>query len=417
MPTSASARAAASFTPSPTITTAPVRPRLRREGGDDVPLLLRSEAADRVGGGHTELGGDARDDGGVVAREDPDADAAGAERVDGGPGVGAERVADAGDAGDAPVDGDEDRAQPLGDEGLGPRGERGRDGGTRRLDVGAVPDAHVAAVEPARDPLAGDLADVFRARTTRTERPYEARKARATACDDSASSARASWSAASSPSQRPTVARPSVSVPVLSRRTVSTCRSRSRASGSLTKIPDRAARISATDTASGTDRPSAQGQATTRRATTRSSATSGPRCSQAAPVTTARTRRAWTKRRARRSVVRSSAGRLREGLLDEGEERADAGLLAGGVDPHDEAGTEVRGAGVDGVALAHRDRLGLAGEDGVVERRAAREDDAVHRHELAGAHLDAVARGERRRGAPRPSGRRGRRPRAAARTR
>ena len=37
---------------------------------------------------------------------------------------------------------------------------------------------------------------------------------------------------------------------------------------------------------------------------------------------------------------------------------------------------------------------GLAGQDGVVERRAAREDDAVDGDELAGADLDAVAGGE-----------------------
>ncbi len=185
------------------MTTAPVRPWLAGERGDDVALRLGREAAERVSGGNPELGGDPRHDGGVVAGEDPDADSARAERVDGPLRVGAERVADARDAGDAPVDGHEDGAEPLGDERLGPLGESGRDGGARGLDVDAVPDAHGAAVEPARrSPGRGPRRRPRRCRTTCTERPYEARKARATACDDSASSARASWSAASSPSQR-----------------------------------------------------------------------------------------------------------------------------------------------------------------------------------------------------------------------
>ena len=114
--------------------------------------------------------------------------------------------------------------------------------------------------------------------TSLTGRSKDRWKARATACADSASRARANCSATSSPCQRATVGRPSVSVPVLSRSTVPALRSRSRASGFFTKIPERAARMSATDIASGIESPSAQGQATTRRATTRSSATAGPRC-------------------------------------------------------------------------------------------------------------------------------------------
>ena len=78
------------------------------------------------------------------------------------------------------------------------------------------------------------------------------------------------------------------------------------------------------------------------------------------------------------------------------QQRADARPLAGGVDADDQSRAEVGGAGVDRVALAHRQRHGLAGEHGVVERRPAREHDAVDRHQFAGADLDAVARHERR---------------------
>ena len=144
--------------------------------------------------------------------------------------------------------------------------------------MGPVPDADVVAVQPAGDPLPGTSTTSSTVLTTLSDAPDEVRKARATACDDSDSRSRASWSAASSPCQRATVDRPSVSVPVLSSSTVSTWRSRSSASGFLMKTPARAARSSATDMASGTESPSAQGQATTSRATTRSSATAGPRC-------------------------------------------------------------------------------------------------------------------------------------------
>ena len=161
IPTSASARAAASFTPSPTITTAPARPARRHEAGDDVPLRLRGEAAERVVGRQAELGADAGDDGGVVAGEDPDADASGAKGRDGPPGVRAERVPDAGDAGDASVDGDEDRAEAVGDDRLGEPGEVGGNAGPLGLDVGPVPDADVVAVEPAGDPLSRDLDHVL----------------------------------------------------------------------------------------------------------------------------------------------------------------------------------------------------------------------------------------------------------------
>ena len=59
---------------------------------------------------------------------------------------------------------------------------------------------------------------------------------------------------------------------------------------------------------------------------------------------------------------------------------------------------EVRGAGIDRVALPHGNRGGFAGQHGVVERRAAGQDDAIDGNQFAGADLDPVAgreRGER----------------------
>ena len=68
------------------------------EAGDDVALRLGGEAAEGVLGRQPELGADPRDDVRMVAGEDPDADAARAKGRDGLLGVGAQRVADAGDA-------------------------------------------------------------------------------------------------------------------------------------------------------------------------------------------------------------------------------------------------------------------------------------------------------------------------------
>ena len=314
--------------------------------------------------------------------------------------VGAERVADAGDAGDAPVDGDEDGAEALGDEGLGR---------SRRASAGTAAPAGLDVERGSRRarrgrragpeiPWPGTSTDVLDASgRRRTERPYEAPEGAGDGVRrlglERARELERGVVALPARHRRPPLGEGAglveedgvdVAEPL-------------EGVGVLDEDPRRARPASARPTsASGTDRPSAQGQATTRRATTRSSATSGPRWSHAAPVTTARTRRAWTKRRARRSVVRRRAGLRDEGLLDDGEERADAGLVAGGVDADDEAGPEVRGAGVDGVPLPHGERRGLAGQDGVVEGRAPREDDAVHRDELAGADLDAVAGREAR---------------------
>ena len=91
-------------------------------------------------------------------------------------------------------------------------------------------------------------------------------------------------------------------------------------------------------------------------------------------------------------------GLLCQGLLHDGEQGADAGAWAGRIDAHDQAGTEVGGAGVHGLAGGDRHRHGLAGEHGVVERGAAGQDDAVDGHDLAAPDLDQVAgrqRGQR----------------------
>ena len=161
------------------------------------------------------------------------------------------------------------------------------------------------------------------------------------------------------------------------------------------KMPARAARISATETASGTERPSAQGQATTSRATTRSSATAGPRCSHAAPVMTASTSSAWTKRRAARSVVRSRAGFLESASCTMASSAPTRVCAPAASTRTTSRAPRFVAPALHRVALPHGHRGGLAGQHGVVERRAAREDDAVDGDEFARADLDAVAGVER----------------------
>ncbi len=89
-------------------------------------------------------------------------------------------------------------------------------------------------------------------------------------------------------------------------------------------------------------------------------------------------------------------GFARERVLHDGEQRADARLGAGGVHAHEQARAEVRGAGIHAVAVAHRERRRFPGEHRVVERRASREHDAVHRDEFAAADLHDIAGHERR---------------------
>ena len=300
-------------------------------------------------------------------------------------------------------------------------GRRGDRGAARLDEVRAVADAHVVAVDPAGDALAG--APRRTSSTVRTTCMRAARRrawnARATACDDSRfEGARQLAARRRRRASAATVARPSVSVPVLSSSTVSTWRRRSRASGFLTKMPARAARISATDMASGTDRPSAHGHDTTSSATTRSSATSGPRAQprqpgdggqpRAAPARSAAPARRWSA---------SSAGLRDSASCTSASSAPTRVLLAGGVHAHDQARAEVGGAGVHRVALAHRQGHGLAREHGVVERRPADEHDAVDRHQFAGAHLDAVARRRAPPAAPRRPAHPARRRRGAGRTR
>ena len=101
--------------------------------------------------------------------------------------------------GDAAVDRDEDWTEAVGDHRRRPR--RRHVSGRRAASTcrrGA--DADVVAVEPAGDAPARRLRPRPRPCARRAApRPGAAWKARATACDDSASSARANWSARSSP--------------------------------------------------------------------------------------------------------------------------------------------------------------------------------------------------------------------------
>ena len=248
----------------------------RHEPGHDVAFGFRGQAAERIAGRQAEAGrrrGPPRRDGRPTGSARECRARAAARPSRGHRGEARRRCRP---RPPPSVHRDEHRAEAVGDD-LSAYAANSSGTDAPGLDVRAVPDADVMTVQPARDPPPGTSTTPSTVRTTPSDCPDALRKARATACDDSASRARANWSAASSPCHRATAERPSVSVPVLSSSTVSTLRSRSRASGFLTKMPARAARISATDTASGTASPSAQGHATTSSATTRSSATAGPR--------------------------------------------------------------------------------------------------------------------------------------------
>ena len=136
------------------------------------------------------------------------------------------------------------------------------------------------------------------------------------------------------------------------------------------------------------------GQATTSSATTRSRATAGPCGSQTRPVERGEGEDAPDEPPGQAVAQLQDLRPAGERLLDDREELPDPRLLPRGLDPHDDPGAEVRRARAHRVALGHRAGDRLAGQDRVVERGAAGQDDAVDRHQLARAHLHAVARGE-----------------------
>ena len=190
MPTSASARAAASFTPSPTITTAPAPLALCHEAGDEVALLLRRQAAQGIVGRQAQLGAGPRDHVGVVAREDAHAHAARA--------AGPPRSARASGRSPSPMPATPavrpSTATKHGAETVGapslprrprePAAPRDRASATKAR----VPTAHVVSVEPALNAASRHLDDLGRSWRTRCRRaPVDRWKARATWCDDSAS--------------------------------------------------------------------------------------------------------------------------------------------------------------------------------------------------------------------------------------
>ena len=89
MPTLAAARAAASFTPSPTITTGPAG-RGRADGGQ---LALRRDSAQGIGRLDPQLPPDGRHYLGMVAREDADLPAQSSQPIQRVGGVGPEGIA------------------------------------------------------------------------------------------------------------------------------------------------------------------------------------------------------------------------------------------------------------------------------------------------------------------------------------
>jgi hypothetical protein len=181
---------------------------------------------------------------------------------------------------------------------------------------------------------------------------------------------------------------PSVSVPVLSSRTVRTAPSFSISPAPFTITPARAARETPEIRAIGAAKMSGHGVATTKTARARRAS---PETAQATPATAAVTTRNTS---AYRSASRTKGGPLRLRVPDE----ADKGCVGAlGCRPH---GAELEGVGgvgrpaANGAAAAVGGRKRLAGERGLVDDRLAGRDDAVNRDHLAGAHDDDFARGD-----------------------
>ena len=331
----------------------------------------------------------------MVAREDPDANAPRAQRVDGPPRVRAKRVPDAGDAGDTPVDRDEHGAETVGDD--RPRGavEIGGDGRAARLDVGPVPDADLMAVQPAGNSLSRRL--------RRLPRPSARRGATARARAERAGHG---------------VRRLRLEVPrELERRVVALpARHRRPAFGERPGLVDQdgldaakpleGVRVLDEDAGAGgahqRDRDGERHGEAERARTGDDEQGDDPLqrdCGAAAEPRdggdAGEDEQGLDEEPGHASVVRRSAGFRESASWTMASSAPTRVCVAGGVGAHDQPGAEVRGAGVHGVALPHRQRGGLAGQHGVVERRPAGEDDAIDGDELAGADLDPVAGRER----------------------
>ena len=178
---------------------------------------------------------------------------------------------------------------------------------------------------------------------------------------------------------------PSVSVPVLSSKTVLAPPSRSSAPAPLTMIPARAARESPATNAIGAARMSGQGVATTITASPR---VESPDASQAMHRDGER-----EGQEVRRVAVGEACevGSIRLGGLDEAN---DGRVGAVGRRRGDAKVERVAGVGRSGAdAPVRRDRDGqrLSGQRGLVENGLAADDDAVRGHDLARAHRDDVA--------------------------
>ena len=232
--------------------------------------------------------------------------------------------------------------------------------------------------------------------------PSARRKARASGCEECASAAATSGLTASSPCQRTSVARPSVSVPVLSSNMRPGRASFSSASPPLIRMPARAARPMATLTASGVASASAHGQVTISSATAWSSARAGSTRAHSAKVIAASASTTATKRPAMRSASCTIGARRRACSLHQRHQPADPGLLAGALDPDLEPRGQVERAGVDRVARRARTGARLAREQREVDASERPADDhAVGRHHVARAHLDEHAGRRAPRAAPR----------------
>ncbi len=189
---------------------------------------------------------------------------------------------------------------------------------------------------------------------------------------------------------------PTVRVPVLSTRSVSTSRSTCRASASRKRTPILAPRPMPTMMESGVASPSAHGQATISTAVAVASAWtkrgSGPKTSHAANVTAARSDhgRHEPGGDAVHELLerRTAALRLPDPRHDAGEQR----VGADGVRAHHDAPGAVEGPAGHAVARALLGGDGLAREHRLVDRGRALEDDAVDRDALPRPHAEPVAR-------------------------
>ena len=197
--------------------------------------------------------------------------------------------------------------------------------------------------------------------------------------------------------------RPSVIVPVLSRRTSVMRRAFSSAPALRKRMPERAPRPVPTRIAVGVARPSAQGQAMIRTDASaivaKSARGSGPRTYQATQVTTP------IAEDDRDEDARDPVGELLDRrlrglrLLDEPHDLRERRRAADGRGLHVEGALAVERAADDAVALRLRHRDRLARDHGLVDRRGAGADHPVDRHGIAGLHAQPVARrGPRRAG-------------------